>query len=80
MPSILTSSPIMNKRKYIPNWAKKTKVSEEVMEEKGLLTANITPKSKAANTHGIRIFSNNLPTTKVNKKAPARNKKIFSIV
>lgn len=73
------SKPIIKSKKYIPKFARNEKVSEEVIEEKGFLIANIAPIIKAEKIQGTLIFSINLPSKKVTRNNPLMNKKVFII-
>ena len=62
-------------------FANNKKSGEDVISLNGLYAANPKPISNAENIQGILIFSNNLPSRKVSKNTPAKNKiiSIYSI-
>ena len=74
------SNPITKSRKYMPSWARNSKVWEEVIAVNGFLIASTNPRIKAPKIHGTFIFSRNLPTMNVKTNTMARNKNIFIII
>gem|GEM_PF-4666697 len=56
-----SSKPIEKRRKYIPSWARKMKVVDDVMVANGLYADSPRPIRSGAKIQGILIFSRSRP-------------------